>query len=91
MDTTTKKKNKTITTNDKTNEKILVVHNDEIHSFDYVIDALMDICGHGMEQATQCAYLIHYKGKADVKKGSMDTLKPMAKELITLNLKTTIE
>ena len=69
----------------------MVVHNDEIHSFDYVIDALMDICGHGMEQATQCAYLIHYKGKADVKKGSMDTLKPMAKELITLNLKTTIE
>lgn len=91
MDTTTKKKDKTITTNGKTNENILVVHNDETHSFDYVIDALMDVCGHGLEQATQCTYFIHYKGKADVKKGSLDTLKPMAKELIALNLKTTIE
>ena len=69
----------------------LILHNDDYHTFDYVIDALVDICDHDEEQAVQCTYLIHYKGKADVKKGSYDFLKPMMTQLRKKDLKATIE
>ncbi len=72
-------------------ESFLVLHNDDIHTFDYVIDALIDICGHDYEQATQCTFLVHYKGKCDVKKGSRTELKPMKDALIERKLNATIE
>ncbi len=71
--------------------KILILHNDDYHTFDYVIDALIDICKHQEEQAVQCTYLVHYKGKADVKKGSYEFLKPMMTQLRKRDLKATIE
>jgi len=71
--------------------KFLVLHNDDYHTFDYVIDALISICEHEVEQAVQCTYLVHYKGKADVKKGSYEYLKPMMKGLREKDLKATIE
>jgi len=73
------------------NQKFLILHNDDYHTFDYVIDALMDVCKHPQEQAVQCTYLIHYKGKADVKKGTYAFLKPMMNTLRTKDLKATIE
>lgn len=59
----------------------LVLHNDEIHTFEYVIESLMDVCEHNMEQAEQCTYLVHYKGKCDIKKGLVKSLLPLKKEL----------
>jgi ATP-dependent Clp protease adaptor protein ClpS len=72
-------------------ENILVLHNDDYHTFEYVIDALISICNHNEEQAVQCTYLVHYKGKADVKKGTYTDLKPMMINLRAKDLKATIE
>ena len=58
-------------------EKFLILHNDNVHSFDYVINALIDICEHAYEQAAQCTIITHYKGKCDVKKGNFDDLRVM--------------
>ncbi len=71
--------------------KFLMLYNDDYHTFDYVIDALIDICKHEEEQAVQCTYLVHYKGKADVKKGSYEFLKPMMTQLRKRDLKAVIE
>lgn len=69
----------------------LTLHNDEIHTFEYVIESLMEVCDHNMEQAEQCTYLVHYKGKCDVKKGAYNALVPYKKELSRRGLKVTIE
>jgi ATP-dependent Clp protease adaptor protein ClpS len=74
-----------------TEGKFLILHNDDYHTFDYVIDALITVCNHNEEQAVQCTYLVHYKGKADVKKGSYNELKPMMTGLKAKDLKATIE
>ena len=55
----------------------LIVFNDEVNSFGWVIDTLIDICGHSAEQAEQCTLIIHYKGKCEVKRGSSEELAPM--------------
>ena len=68
----------------------LMVYNDDFHTFDYVIDALMEICEHTYEQALQCTLLIHNRGKCVVKNGSMELLKPMHNALIDKGLKTEI-
>ena len=55
----------------------LVVFNDDINTFEHVIDTLIKVCKHTTEQAEQCTWIIHYKGKCAVKSGSFDFLKPM--------------
>ncbi len=55
----------------------LVVFNDDVNTFDYVISTLIDVCQHTSEQAEQCTLIIHYKGKCTVKKGDYDELVPM--------------
>ena len=55
----------------------LVVFNDEVNTFDHVIDTLIKVCKHSPEQAEQCTLLIHYKGKCAVKQGSFEELAPM--------------
>jgi ATP-dependent Clp protease adaptor protein ClpS len=72
-------------------ENWLILHNDDIHTFDYVIDCLVDICEHNTVQAEQCTFIIHYKGKCDVKKGSYEFLKPMKDGLIERGLNATID
>lgn len=72
-------------------EKFLTLHNDDFHTFDYVINALIDICEHNLEQATQCTMLVHYKGKCDVKKGGFAALKPLKDALIERKLNATID
>lgn len=72
-------------------ENFLILHNDDYHTFDYVIDALIDICDHNPEQATQCTLLVHYKGKCDVKKGAFEKLRPLKEALITRELNATID
>ena len=68
----------------------LVLHNDEVHTFDYVIKALVDICRHTIDQAEQCAILVHCRGKCVVKNGSYDTLLPMHTALLDKQLTSEI-
>ncbi|MEZ4902153.1 MAG: ATP-dependent Clp protease adaptor ClpS [Spirosomataceae bacterium] len=59
----------------------LVVFNDDVNTFDHVIDTLMDVCEHTPEQAEQCTIIIHYKGKCRVKNGTWEELVPMRQEI----------
>jgi len=58
-------------------EKKLLIHNDEVNTFEHVIETLIDVCGHTSEQAEQCAWITHFKGKCTVKNGSFEELAPM--------------
>lgn len=69
----------------------LILHNDDVHSFEYVTVALMEVCGHTFEQASQCTLITHYKGKCDIKKGDFGSLKPMKDALIQRELNATID
>jgi len=69
----------------------LIVWNDEVNSFDWVIETLMEVCGHDLEQAEQCALIIHNKGKYAVKNGDYDTLKPMCDAITERGISATIE
>ncbi len=55
----------------------LMVYNDDVNTFDHVINTLIKVCEHTDEQAEQCTLLIHYKGKCSVRKGDFSMLKPM--------------
>ena len=69
----------------------LVVHNDEVNTFDFVIDTLMKVCKHDAHQAEQCTMLIHYKGKCKVKEGELTALKPMREAIVDRGIQATIE
>jgi len=72
-------------------EHNLIVWNDEVNTFDWVIDTLMSVCGHEKEQAEQCTLLIHLKGKCAVKKGSYDELKTQRDAITDRLINATIE
>jgi ATP-dependent Clp protease adaptor protein ClpS len=63
-------------------ERSLIVYNDDVNTFDHVIESLVKICKHDLVQAEQCTYIIHYKGKCDVKTGDFETLRPMCEALL---------
>ena len=69
----------------------LVVWNDDVNTFDWVIETLVQVCGHTEEQAEQCAYLIHFKGKCDVKKGDYEELKGMCDKITDRGIGATVE
>ena len=69
----------------------LVVWNDDVNSFDWVIETLVEVCGHTSEQAEQCAIIIDSKGKYAVKEGSYDLLKPMCDAITERGIDATIE
>jgi ATP-dependent Clp protease adaptor protein ClpS len=69
----------------------LIVWNDEVNTFEWVIETLMDICGHNHEQAEQCAYIIHFHGKYAVKNGIYDELKPFCDAITERGINATIE
>ncbi len=60
-----------------TEVKDLLVYNDDFNTFEHVIDTLIKVCKHSAEQAEQCTWLIHHKGKCKVKEGSYEELNPM--------------
>lgn len=72
-------------------ENKIVIHNDDVNTFDWVIETLMEVCKHSKEQAEQCAYIIHHKGKYAVKHGSLKTLKPMKDQITDRGIDATIE
>lgn len=68
----------------------IVLHNDDVNTFDHVIDTLIRVCNHEELQAEQCALLVHYKGKCTVKTGSFDELKPQCSALLDAGLSAEI-
>lgn len=71
--------------------KSLILHNDEVNSFDFVIECLIDVCNHEPEQAEQCALIAHFKGKCAVKSGTSRILKPYQREMVSRGLTVTID
>jgi ATP-dependent Clp protease adaptor protein ClpS len=69
----------------------LIVWNDEVNTFEWVIETLIEVCGHSENQAEQCSMIIHTKGKYAVKEGSYDALKPMCDAITERGIGATIE
>lgn len=69
----------------------LIVWNDEVNTFEWVIETLMEVCGHSHEQAEQCSYIIHFQGKYAVKEGVYETLKPMCDAITERGIGATVE
>ncbi len=69
----------------------LIVWNDDVNTFDWVIQSLMEICDHTPEQAEQCTLTIHFKGKCDVKKGAYLELLPMKDALHDRGISASIQ
>jgi ATP-dependent Clp protease adaptor protein ClpS len=91
MATITKKKTKTSVEEVISKPFRLDLHNDDYNTFDHVINCLMRICKHEFEQASQCAHIVHYNGKCDVKYGDYDTISVMKEKLQTAGLSVTME
>lgn len=68
----------------------IVLFNDDVNTFDHVIETLIRVCKHTSEQAEQCAILVHYKGKCTVKTGVFDELKPQCSQLLEAGLSAEI-
>jgi ATP-dependent Clp protease adaptor protein ClpS len=69
----------------------LIVYNDDYNTFDWVIKCFMEVCNHTHEQSEQLSILVHFKGKATVKTGSLEKLKPMKDALVDRGLSAVIE
>ena len=71
--------------------RFLILYNDDTNTFDFVIDCLIEVCEHDIVQAEQCAFITHYKGKCDIKKGEYKSLKKLRENLIDKGLRVTID
>jgi ATP-dependent Clp protease adaptor protein ClpS len=72
-------------------ENKIVLYNDDVNTFDHVVDMLVATCGHTAIQAEQCSLIVHYKGKCSVKSGSYDDLEPRCTALLEAGLTAEIE
>lgn len=71
-----------VLTEEKVEEKkALVLYNDDVNTFDHVIDSLIKVCKHEVIQAEQCTWIVHYAGKCAVKHGEMNKLRPLRQAL----------
>lgn len=68
----------------------LVVFNDDVNTFEHVINTLIRVCRHTPEQAEQCTYIIHFKGKCTIKTGSWDELRPMREAICEVGINAKI-
>jgi ATP-dependent Clp protease adaptor protein ClpS len=75
---------------DSSHENEIILYNDDVNTFDHVIDTLMKVCDHSLEQAKQCSIIVHYKGKCSVKTGSYSDLKPRCTKLLEAGLSAEI-
>ena len=67
-------------------EHEIVLYNDDVNSFDHVIETLVEYCDHTPVQAEQCTHLVHYKGKCAIKVGSYNELEPIYSALVNKGL-----
>ena len=74
----------------KVNEYQIVLFNDDVNTFDHVVETLIRVCNHTPEQAEQCSIIVHYKGKCTVKTGSFEELKPRCIQLLKADLSAEI-
>lgn len=72
-------------------ERELVVYNDDVNTFDHVIDSLIKVCKHDPIQAEQCTMIVHYKGLCSVKKGDWESLEPMCTALLDRGITAEIQ
>jgi ATP-dependent Clp protease adaptor protein ClpS len=72
-------------------DKQIILFDDDIHTFEYVIECLIKICKHNNLQAEQCTYLVHYKGKCSVKRGNYEELEPICTALLEKGLTAEIQ
>jgi ATP-dependent Clp protease adaptor protein ClpS len=68
----------------------IVLFNDDVNTFDHVIETLVHVCHHSYEQAEQCSLLVHYKGKCTVKTGVYEELEPQCSQLLKAGLSAEI-
>ncbi|AEK22817.1 ATP-dependent Clp protease adaptor ClpS [Capnocytophaga canimorsus] len=71
-------------------EYSIVLYNDDVNTFDHVIETLMMVCDHTPEQAEQCAIIVHFNGKCSVKSGGYNELKPACTALLEAGLSAEI-
>ena len=90
MTTFTEFKEKTIVKEQAQLNHEIMLYNDDVNTFDHVIECLIKYCQHEPEQAEQCAILVHYKGKCTVKTGTIDELKPQCSALLEAGLSAEI-
>ncbi|HPE99976.1 MAG: ATP-dependent Clp protease adaptor ClpS [Bacteroidales bacterium] len=90
--TVVKEKEKTIPDSESTTKlpKSLILINDDVNTFDHVIETLIEICNHNEEQAEQCALITHLKGKCPIRKGERNELLHIKQQLSDRMLSTVI-
>jgi ATP-dependent Clp protease adaptor protein ClpS len=74
-----------------TKQNTIVIYNDDVNTFDFVINSLIEVCEHNVIQAEQCTFIIHHKGKCEVKNGNFTELRPIRNELTNRGLTAVIE
>lgn len=72
-------------------QRELLLHNDDVNTFDHVIGSLVEICRHDPIQAEQCAWIVHHNGKCGVKRGTFDQLEPQCTALLERGLSADIQ
>ena len=90
MDFQEKVKEELLTVEEVAKQNEIVLFNDDVNTFDHVINTLIYACDHTPEQAEQCSILVHYKGKCTVKTGFYDDLKPRCSKLLEAGLSAEI-
>ena len=91
MGTKEKTSEQQLSETDLMHENEIILYNDDVNTFDHVINTLISVCDHTLEQAEQCSLIVHYKGKCGVKSGSYSELKPMCTKLLQAGLSAEIE
>lgn len=81
----------TLTIEQTVAQKDLIVFNDDVNTFDHVIESLIKVCNHDTIQAEQCTYIIHFNGKCQVKRGEYDKLEPMCIALLDRGITAEIQ
>ncbi|MEM6686008.1 MAG: ATP-dependent Clp protease adaptor ClpS [Bacteroidota bacterium] len=90
MSTQEKIKEELLTLEDVQQNNEIVLYNDDVNTFDHVIETLIYACDHTAEQAEQCSIIVHYKGKCTVKTGEYEDLKPRCSKLLEAGLSAEI-
>ncbi len=89
IQTEKEKREKVLEQRDRENH--LILHNDDVNTFDHVVDVLCEVCEHNLVQAEQCAMLAHYKGKCHIKSGSFKEMNKLKELMFSEGLTVTID